>query len=221
MAQPRFTRKEWALVGRLRTPEAVQEWLNALPYNWERGGPTARTFRGVVEHGTAHCFEAALSAACILEQHGFPPLLLDIESVDGLDHVLFLYRAPDGRWGTVARSRCVGLHGRKPVFRTLDALVRSYVAPFVDTTGRVKGYGVLDLRTLPTGAWRLARGNVPHVEQALRDLEHKRFPTPEAEYRRWKARFDRWWEANGRPGHAWPDFYPGKRHWTAPSTTKQ
>ena len=50
-----------------------------------------------------------------------------------------------------------------------------------------------------------------------RDLRHKRFPTPEAEYRKWKARFDRWWEANGRPDHAWPDFYPGKRHWTAPA----
>jgi hypothetical protein len=184
---PRFTRRERALVDRLRTPLEVQAWLNALPYNWERKGPTARTFRGVVARGTAHCFEAALSAACILEQHGFPPLLLDIESV----------------------------HGRKPVFRTLDALVRSYVAPFIDPTGRVKGYGVLDLRALPTGAWRLAAGNVPHVEQALRDLRHKRFPTPQADYRKWKARFDQWWEAEGRPDHRWPDFYPGKRHWTA------
>ncbi|MEA3203822.1 MAG: hypothetical protein QOI63_1501 [Thermoplasmata archaeon] len=213
---PRFTPKERVLVERLRTPLQVQGWLNRLPYNWERKGPTARTFRGVVAHGTAHCFEAALGAACILEQQGFPPLLLDIESVDGLDHVLFLHQAPDGRWGTVARSRCVGLHGRKPVFRTLDALVASYVAPFIDQTGRVKGYGVLDLRGLPTGAWRLGRGNVPHVEQALRDLRHKRFPTPEATYRLWKGRFDRWWEARGRPAHAWPDFYPGKRHWTAP-----
>jgi hypothetical protein len=216
MAAPRFTPKERALVDRLRTPLAVQAWLNTMPYNWEGKGPTARTFRGVVSHGTAHCFEAALSAATILEHHGFPPLILDIESVDLLDHVLFLYRQ-DGKWGTVARSRCVGLHGRKAVFRSLDDLVRTYMAPFVDQTGRVKGYGVLDLRTLPTSAWRLAPGNVPHVEQTLREFKHKRFPTPEAEYRKWKPRFDRWWEAHGRPAHEWPDFYPGKRHWTAPA----
>ncbi|HUR62602.1 MAG TPA: hypothetical protein VM286_09600 [Candidatus Thermoplasmatota archaeon] len=216
MAVPRFTPKERALVDRLRTPLEVQAWLNKLPYNWERKGPTARTFRGVVRHGTAHCFEAALSAATILEQHGYPPLLLDIESVDLLDHVLFLHEE-DGRWGTVARSRCIGLNGRRPVFRSIADLVRSYMAPFIDTTGRVKAYGVLDLRDLPTGAWRLHPGNVAHVEQALRDLKHKPLPTPEAVYRKWKPRYDRWWEAHGRPAHEWPDFYPGKRHWLAPA----
>ena len=74
-----------------------------------------RSFRGVVQHGAAHCLEAALSAAVILEQHGWPPLVLSFESIDGLDHVIFVYRAR-GRWGSVARSRDPGLHGRKPVF---------------------------------------------------------------------------------------------------------
>jgi len=214
----RFTPKERQLIERLRTPLQVQAWLNCLPYNWERKGPTARTLRGVVQHGTAHCFEAALSAAAILEQHGFPPLLLDIESVDLLDHVLFVYEQ-HGKWGAVARSRCIGLNGRKPVFGSLEDLVRSYQAPFIDQTGRVKAYGVLDLRTLSKGTWRTGKGNVPHVEQALRDLPHKRFPTPEAEYRKWKARFTGWWDAHGRPEHAWPDFYPGKETWIAPRRT--
>lgn len=206
----RFTPRERALVRRLRTPEAVQAWLNTLPYNWERRGPTCRTLRGVVRTGTAHCLEAALSAAAILEQHGLPPLLLDIESVDLLDHVLFVWQGRDGRWGAVGRSRCPGLHGRKPVFRTLADLVRSYQAPFIDTTGRVKGYGLLDLRDLPTGRWRLAAGNVWHVEDALNANRHTRLPTPEAEFRKWKARYDAWWEANGRPAHEWPLHYPAK-----------
>ena len=58
----------------------MQRWLNALPYNVEDGGETLRTFRGVVAHGTAHCLEAALFAAVVLEQHGSPPLLLSFES---------------------------------------------------------------------------------------------------------------------------------------------
>lgn len=209
-----FTPKERTLVDRLDTPEKVQSWLSAMPYNWERRGETARTFRGVVRTGTAHCLEAALSAACILEQHGFPPLLIDVESVDLLDHVLFVFQR-DGKWGAIGRSRCHGLHGRKPVFSSLAALAKSYSAPFIDTTGRVKGWGLLDLRDLPTGQWRLSSHNVFHVEDALNDNHHHPLPTPEREYRKWKARYDTWWEAHGRPAHDWPAFpdYPFRDTW--------
>lgn len=217
MAAPSFTPAERRLVRRLDDPFKVQAWLNTLPYNWERRGQTARTFRGVVRTGTAHCLEAALSAATILEQHGYPPRLMDIESTDLLDHVLFVWQGHDGRWGSVARSRCTGLHGRRPVFPTLRALAKSYSAPFIDTTGRVKGWGLLDLHALDVD-WRLSRGNVFEVEDALNDNAHHALPTPEAEYRKWKRRFDAWWDANGRPAHEWPVHYPAKDKaaWLAP-----
>jgi hypothetical protein len=91
-----FAPAERRLIARLRTPRAVQRWLNALPYNTEPppGRATLRSFRGVVGHHTAHCMEAALAAAVILEQHGYPPLVLSFESIDELDHVLFVYRTP-------------------------------------------------------------------------------------------------------------------------------
>src|SRR6187551_2832991 len=141
-----FTPAERRVIARCTTPRQVQAYLNRLPYNTEPppGGATLRSFRGVVRHGTAHCLEAALSAAVILEQHGYPPLLLSFESIDELDHVLFVYR-DRGRWGSVARSRDPGLHGRKPVFATARALALSYVEPYVDYTGRVKGFAVVDL----------------------------------------------------------------------------
>src|SRR5207244_12833625 len=123
-----------------------------------------RTVRVVVRHSSAHCLEAALTAATILEQHGYPPLLLDLESKDRLDHVLFVFRTRDG-YGTVARSRDFGLHGRKPVFRTLRRLVMSYVDPYVDNTARIIGYGVLDLRNLKRIDWRLSSKHVLPVER--------------------------------------------------------
>ena len=46
-----FSAAERAVVRRLRTPSAVQRWLNALPYNTEVGGETLHTFRGVVARG--------------------------------------------------------------------------------------------------------------------------------------------------------------------------
>ena len=148
----------------------MQRVLNALPYNNEPppGGATLRSFRGVVRHGTAHCLEAALSAAVILEQHGYPPLVLSFESIDELDHVIFVYRR-HGRWGSVARSRDPGLHGRRPVFTTPRTLALSYVDPYVDFTGRVTGYAVVDLRMLGSYDWRLSPRNVWKVERVLLD----------------------------------------------------
>ena len=65
-----FTRAERRVIDQLRTPRAVQRYLNGLTYNTEPppGGPQQRTFRSVVAAGTAHCLEAALTAAGILEQ---------------------------------------------------------------------------------------------------------------------------------------------------------
>ncbi len=180
-AKKAFRPAEWAIVCRCRTPKQVQEYLRNLPYNWEKHGETLRTFRGVVSYGSAHCLEGALSAATVMEQHGYPPLLLDLESQDQLDHVLFLYRK-NGRWGTVARSRDAGLHGRKPVFRTIRDLVMSYVDPYVDGSGRITGYGVADLRTLVKCDWRLSPKNVKEVERALIKMPHKPIRTSNRRY---------------------------------------
>ena len=187
----------------------MQAWLNDLPYNGEVGGETQRSFRGVVRTGQAHCMEAALSAATLLELHGFPPLVMSLESVDLLDHVLFVYRGPAG-WGSVARSRDPGLHGRRPVFRTLRDVALSYVEPYVDVSGRITGYGALDLRDLHPYDWRLAAHNVWHVEQALRDLPHRRIRSSDARIDRLRARYHRFMAAH--PGFK-PLYYQEQDQW--------
>ncbi len=168
-----FSARERRLLAKLRTPRLVQRYLNQLPYNNEPGGrATLRSFRGVVRHGCAHCLEAALFAAVTLEQHGYPPLVLSFESIDELDHVIFVFQQR-GRWGSVARSRDPGLHGRKPVFATPRALAVSYMDPYVDLTGRVTGYAVVDLRAMGNYDWRLAETNVWKVERMLLDYPHR------------------------------------------------
>jgi hypothetical protein len=175
-APPRsaFTARERRLIERLRTPARVQRFLNDLPYNTEPppGRALLRSFRGVVAHGTAHCLEAALAAAVILEQHGYRPTLMSLESIDGLDHVLFVYRSR-GRWGSVARSRDPGLHGRRPVFRSLRHLALSYFDPYIDFTGCIKAYGAVDLRVLGDYDWRLSTKNIWRVERLLFEIPHR------------------------------------------------
>ena len=142
----------------------------------------------MIRHGTAHCLEAALAAAVILEQHGWPPLVLSFESIDGLDHVLFVYRHR-GRWGSVARSRDPGLHGRRAVFRTARALALSYVDPYVDLSGRVTAYAVVDLRLMGDYDWRLSERNVWKVERMLLDYPHRPIRSSDARFARLRARY--------------------------------
>jgi len=207
-----FTPRERRLIERLRTPVAVQRFLNTLPYNTEHpaGRPTLRSFRGVVCHHTAHCLEAVLTAAVVLEQHGYPPLALSFESVDQLDHVLFVYRHR-GRWGSVARSRDPGLHGRKPVFGTARALALSYVEPYVDVTGRITGYAMVDLRVLERYDWRLSNRNVWKVERMLLDYPHRRIHTPDHRVDQWRTRYHGF--TTRFPGRK-PMFFEGQEQWS-------
>jgi hypothetical protein len=208
-----FTAAERRLVARLKTPTAVQRWLNRLPYNTEPppGRATLRSFRGVVRHQTAHCLEAALSAAVILEQHGYPPLVLSFESIDELDHVIFVYQRR-GRWGSVARSRDPGLHGRKPVFATTRALASSYLDTYVDLTGRVKAFAVVDLRCIDPYDWRLSERNVWKVERMLLDTPHQRLRMPEARYQSFLKRYRAF--KKKYPDRK-PLNYEGRQCWTA------
>ena len=209
-APPRsaFTARERRIIEMATTPERVQRWLESLPYNHEKDGETLRTFRGVVRANQAHCLEAALSAATILEQHGFPPTVLDLESQDDLDHVLLLFQER-GKLGTVALSRDPGLHGRKPVFRSVRDLVFSYVDPYVDRDGRINGYGVLDLRALRVD-WRLSPRNVWAVEQALIGFPHRRFRSSDRRYRWWHAKYLRY---KAKYPDRRPVYYPNRHRW--------
>jgi hypothetical protein len=94
---------KWKLVQRLNTPAKCNAFSVRLPYNWRSGGTCDRF--GEVVNGRAHCLEAAVGAAVILEQHGYPPLL-DLESQD-LWTMCYVFKR-NGLW---ARSRALAMFG--------------------------------------------------------------------------------------------------------------
>ena len=204
-----FTAAEWKLIQRLNTPAKVQRYFSSLPYNREPHGPTMRSFRELVKHKEAHCLEASVAAAVILEQHGYPPLLLDLESHDLLDHVIFVFKHGGG-WGAVARSRDIGLHGRKPLYRSLRDLAWSYFDPFVDFSGRLKGYALTSLYSLGDYDWRFSPRNMRKIEDHLRAIPHQPLRSSDQRYEKLLARYHRY---KKRFPDRSPSYYDSRPKW--------
>lgn len=198
-----FLKQEWRIIQNYKSPEEVQRFLRSIPYNRELDGETCRSFRRSLKENRAHCLEGALAAAVILEQHGHPPVLVSIESQDKLDHVLLLFKG-NNRYGSVARSRDVGLHGRKPVFRTVRDLVMSYFEPYVDTTARITGYAVANLYELGNYDWRFSELNVWKVERHLQEIPHRPIHSSDARYERIRRRY---LEFHARNPERSPDYF--------------
>ena len=148
-------------------------------------------------------------AATILEQHGYPPLLLDMTSKDKLDHVVYPFRE-HGRWGAIGRSRDFSLQGRKPVYRTLRHLVMSYVDSYVNERARIIGYALADLRTLVKTDWRFSRENVWTVERALVRLRHRRLKTSNHRYEKVRRRY---LAIKQKSPHRLASIYKDRHHW--------
>ncbi|HWB34251.1 MAG TPA: hypothetical protein VG753_02965, partial [Candidatus Paceibacterota bacterium] len=87
---------ERRVFGKLKTPELIQDYLDALPQNFSyKAGETHRSPRRILQSKAsqkAYCFEGAVLAAAALAYHGHPPLLLDLQTDDeDEDHVLALF----------------------------------------------------------------------------------------------------------------------------------
>lgn len=177
-ASPRAAR----LAKKLKTPKQVQKFLRSRPYNREKKGETLASAEKALARGRLHCFEAAFAAAAILEHHGYPPLVMSLESKDDLDHVIYVFREKSG-WGSIARSRDEGLHGRPPKYRSLRELALSYYDPYVDKSGMINGYQVAHLDDCKAD-WRCSDKNVWKAEKYLIKIKHKKIKSSKARYKK-------------------------------------
>jgi len=126
-----WTESELAILKRLRTPAAVQDYLDRLPYRCEDGHLCARA---ALRDGKAHCFDGSLLAAAALRRTGFFPCLVDLCAVRDDDHMICAYRYR-GRWGAVAKSNFPGLRLREPLFKNIRELVLSYFEFYFNMQG--------------------------------------------------------------------------------------
>jgi hypothetical protein len=103
----------------------------------------------------AHCVDGALFAASALRRLGHSPKIVWIHAENDDGHLLAIWKR-DGLYGAIAKSNCVGLRYREPVYRTLRELVMSYFNEYFNTLGELtmRAYTrPLDLARFDDLAW--------------------------------------------------------------------
>lgn len=168
------------MFARLKTPEAIQEFLDEIPYNDEI---TCRSPRRVLRDQRAHCFEGALFAAAALLEIGRPAVLVDMGAVRDDDHVIVVVRER-GAFGALAKSNFSGLRYRAPVHRSLRELVMSYFDDYFNTAGErtLRSYSrPLRLTEALFPGWRTSEEDQDGIGEKLANLPHYRLLTPQME----------------------------------------
>ncbi len=140
--------QNFKVLQRLSTPKKIQDFLDTLPLNWEHGNETYMSVERTLKAGKAHCLEGALVAALALWIHGKQPLILDLKSFTGDDHIVALYKI-GGRWGAISKTNHATLRFRDPVYLNVRELALSYFHEYIHVkTGEkiLESYAVFDLK---------------------------------------------------------------------------
>lgn len=176
-----LTAPEIRVLRRLNSPRKIQDFLETLPYSFDKGRDMLRSPRRVLRERTAHCIEGALVAAAALWLAGERPLLLDVRSTpDDFDHVFALYRR-HGCWGAISKTNHVVLRYREPVYRTVRELAMSCFHEYFLDDGRktMRDFSEpFDVAKHFGDAWLVREDDLWDVAEALDESRHYRVVTP-------------------------------------------
>ncbi len=181
-----LTKKEYQTLARLSTPTKIQDFLDALPFNFEKGGDTHFSPQRVLEEKKAHCIEGAMLAALALWIAGERPLIMNLSARMGkgdVDHVVALYKR-GGRWGAISKTNHAVIRFRDPVYRTPRELALSYFHEWSLPSGEktLECYSKpLDMRRFGTG-WIAAAKDLWEISDALAERKHY-FLVPKGNWR--------------------------------------
>lgn len=179
--------EKWRLLKALSSPEKVQDFLNSMPFNFERGGETHRSVEETLKRGRAHCFEGALVAAAAFWIHGRRPLLFDLTTIrSDLDHVVALFEK-DGYWGAVSKTNHAVLRYREPIHRDMRELAASYFHEYFLPDGRKtlrsfsRPFDISKYGTTPADSginWITTKENLAELAHMLDKSPHSKIISP-------------------------------------------
>lgn len=176
-----FNRAELRVLKKLNTPAKVQDFVQALPFNFETKIESCMSPRRVLATDTAHCAEGALLAAAALAVNGDLPLLLDLRANQkDFDHVVALFKRV-GRWGAISKTNHAVLRWREPVYATVRELAMSYFHEYFLDDGKktMRAFSrPYDLRRTRWPDWAVAEYDLWDLIKDLDDSPHVAIADP-------------------------------------------
>ena len=163
------------ILKKLNTPEKIQDFLNTLPFNFEKNGETCLSPMSVLEKRTCHCAEGATLAALALRVNGYPPLLVDLKATaDDFDHVIAVFQK-DKKWGAISKTNHGVLRYREPIYNSIRELAMSYFHEYVDDKGKknLRSYSIpLNLKRFDKQSWMTTKEEVDYIAEYLDKIKH-------------------------------------------------
>ncbi len=156
---------------KMNTPEKIQDYLNRIPFNFEKKGDSLSSPMETIKKNSAHCFEGALLGAYLLSTIGHKPLIMYLKSTrDDQDHVIALFKI-NGFWGALSKTNHNVLRYREPVYKNIRELIMSYFHEYFlnDGTKTLRSYSdPLDLNEFEN--WIESDGDLWGIDEELDKL---------------------------------------------------
>ena len=170
-----FSPEELRLLRSLRTPRAVQDFLDTIPINFEENSETLLSPRRVLTERKAHCMEGALLAAAAFWVQGRRPLVVQLRTtMDDVDHSVALFQE-QGRYGAVSKTNHAVLRWREPIYRDVRELAVSYFHEYFLDNGKrtLRAYSKpLDLSQKKFAGWTTTEHDLWRISDAMNELPY-------------------------------------------------
>lgn len=159
------------------SPEKVQDFLDAISFNFETEGQTCMSPVRTLREKTADCLEGALLGAAVMWAHGEVPYIMNLKvraGVDDDDHAVTLFKR-NGYWGAISKTNHSVLRYRDAVYKTPRELAMSYFHEYFlnkDGTKIMVGYSKpIDMRKFGD-AWLTDEHDLWDIAETIFDAPH-------------------------------------------------
>lgn len=170
-----FARDELKILKALKTPRKIQDFLERIPINFEKGRETCLSPRMVLARRRAHCMEGAMLAAAALRLQGHRPLVVDLKAADeDDDHVIAVFRQ-HGAWGAITKTNHAVLRYREPIYASIRELALSFFHEYFLKNGKktLRSYSQpVDLSRFDRRGWMTSEKDVWYIPEYLDGVPH-------------------------------------------------